>query len=102
MVHYRQGVRYTKPKPRPSKTDAVVSTPEDNQMLLPVRSNGLHIHVRHISKIYTDDCGQLPVRARSGNQHVMVAYHFDSSVILVAPFNPIKDTHHIATYNSTM
>ena len=73
MVQSRQGVISTNPNPCPSKTDAVVTKPADNQMLPSVRSNKIHIHVRHISKIQNDDCGRLPVRARSGNQYVMVA-----------------------------
>jgi hypothetical protein len=33
------------------------------------------IQVYPISKLYSDDTGRFPVRARSGNQYVMIAYH---------------------------
>ena len=63
--------------------------------------NELHVRVVHQSKLYTDDTGRFPTRARSGNQYVMVAYH-SSNAILVAPFKSRKDKHRLPAYNSIM
>ena len=63
--------------------------------------NELHVKVYHRSKLYTDDTGRFPTRARSGNQYVMVAYH-SSNVILFEPFSSRKDKHRIAAYNVIM
>ena len=62
----------------------------------------MHVKVIHKNKLYTDDTGRFPVRARSGNQYVMVAYHTASNVILVQPFVSRKDKHRIAAYNAIM
>ena len=63
--------------------------------------NELHVNIIHQSKLYTDDTGRFPTRARSGNQYIMVAYH-SSNVILVTPFAPQKDKHWMAAYNTIM
>ena len=63
--------------------------------------NKLHVRVVHHSKLYTDDTGRFPFRARSGNQYVMVAYH-SSNVILVEPFKSRKYTFRLATYDTIM
>ena len=63
--------------------------------------NELHVKVYHQSKLYTDDTGRFPTRARSGNQYIMVAYH-SSNVILIEPFASRKDKHRIAAYNVIM
>ena len=47
--------------------------------------NELHVKVLHQIKIYTDDTGRFPSKARSGNKYVMVAYH-SSNVILFEHF----------------
>ena len=71
----------------------------DNQLL---HAKELHIQVRHISKLYTDDIGRFPVRERSVNQYVMIAYHWDLNVILACPFSSRKDTHRLGDYNTIM
>ena len=55
----------------------------------------------HKSKFYNYDTGRYPVHSKSGNQYIMVAYHY-SNVILVAPFKTRKDNHQIAAYDSMM
>ena len=55
-----------------------------------------------LSKLYTDDTGRLPIRARSGNQYITIAYHKLSNVILCAPFANRSDAHRLAAYNSIM
>ena len=71
----------------------------DNQLL---HAKDLHIKVRHISKLYTDDTGRFPVRARISNQYVMIAYHCDLNVILAFPFSSIKYIHRLVAYNTIM
>ncbi|KAL7550948.1 hypothetical protein ACHAWF_018143 [Thalassiosira exigua] len=101
MVQGRQGVRSTKPQrapaPAPLPTPATAPAPATDE-----RSNELHIRVEHISRLYTDDTGRFPVRSRSGNQYIMVAYHCDSGAILACPFKSRKDTHRLEAYNSIM
>ncbi len=65
-------------------------------------SNEVHIHVVSISKLYTDDTGHFPVRAWSGNQYVMIAYHADGNLILQQAFKTRSDKHCIAAYNTIM
>ena len=56
----------------------------------------------HISKLYTDDTGRFPIKARSGNQYLMVAHHCNSNAILVDPFKTSKDKHRLEAYKSIM
>ena len=60
------------------------------------------MHTVYIGKLYTNDTGRFPIKARSGNQYLMVAYHFDSNAILVAPFKTRKDKHRLEAYKSIM
>ena len=64
-------------------------------MMTPTRSlqlsNEVHIQIEPIHKIYTNDTGRFPTRARSGNQYIMVAYHCDTNTILVQPFATPSD-----------
>lgn len=115
FVQQRQGLRSTKKEksdpgaPQDSPTSEPTSRPENAPQDSPTSepsskptamANELHIKVEHISKLYTDDTGRFPTRARSGNQYIMVAYHCDSNAILVAPFKSRKDLHRQAAYNS--
>ena len=63
--------------------------------------NELYVQVVQKHILYTDDTGRFPIRARSGNQYVMVAYH-SSNVILVEPFSSRKDKNRLAAYNAIM
>ena len=105
MVHTSQGFGSTKTLLlEHPETTAVV--PSENQADKTTKDfglppNKLHICAIHKSKFYTDDTGRFPVRSRSGNQYVMVAYH-SSDVILVAPFKTRKYQHRLAVYNSIM
>ena len=71
-------------------------------MLPPIQTKELHIWYQPIGKIYTDDFGRLPIRSRSGNEYIMIAYHCDSNTILQAPFVNRKYKHSIRAYNSIM
>ena len=70
IVQSLQRVQSTKPKiPR----RPIPYTSPDESPLLSKNSKELHIHTVHISRLYTDDTGRLPIKARSGNQYLMVA-----------------------------
>ncbi len=45
-------------------------------------SNQVFIKVYFLSKLFTDNKGCFLVRACFGNQHVMIAYHANSNLIL--------------------
>ena len=68
----------------------------------PIKTKVLHIWYQPISKLYTDDCVCSPIRSRSGNDYIMVAYYYDSNTILQAPFSNRKIKHRIRSYNSNM
>ena len=55
-----------------------------------------------LSKLFTDDMGHFPIRAMSGNQYIMLAFHEQANVILVQPFKTKADTHPIPAYNTIM
>ena len=62
----------------------------------------LHIWDHPISKLYNADCVRFPIRSRSGNEYIMIAYNFDSNTILQAQFFNRKEKHSIRAYNSIM
>ena len=66
---------------------------------LTVPTDTLLIHEYDISTLFTDDLGRFPVRAMSGNQYIMLAYHDAANVILVQPFQSKGDHHRIPAYN---
>ena len=61
--------------------------------------NELHIRVQYISNLCTDDSGKFPVRSRTGNQYIMVAYHCDSNAILAVSFTFRKYQHRLQVYD---
>jgi len=65
-------------------------------------SNQIFIKVHPISRLYTDNTGCFPVKARSGNQYVMITYHANGNLILQQAFKTRNDRHRIAAYNSIM
>ena len=102
----QQGVRSTKRGCRgtlspvnPATMQAPPGGTSDNQLS---HAKYLHIQVRHISKLYTDDTGRFPVRSRSGNQYLMIAYHCYLNVILACPFSSRKVVHRLGSYNAIM
>ena len=81
MVQTRQGVQSTKPKNLSKRgvqelLEIDEPTPGNDSV------NELYVQVVQKHILYTDDTGRFPIRARSGNQYVMVAYH-SSNIILV-------------------
>ena len=109
MVKSSQGLRSTKkrmPSPRGiNKVTFKASLEEEYEIediTPPIKTKELHIWDQPISKLYTDDCGRFPIRSRSGNGYIMIAYHCDSYTILQSPFSNRKDKHRIRAYNSIM
>ena len=97
MAQSRQGTRSTKPKPA-----AEVPLPDISRQLPAERSNKLFVVIEPTSKLYTDDMDRFPVRSRSGNHYIMLAYHADCNVILVKAFESRHDRHRIAAYDRIM
>jgi hypothetical protein len=93
LAQQRQNVRSTKPKQPPP---ALLVPPS------PTASNQVFIVTQPLSKLFTDDTGRFPVRARSGNQYVMIIFHADGNLILQQAFKNKSDCHRIAAYNSIM
>ena len=81
MAQPRQDTRSTRPKPA-----AEVSLPNITIQLPAKRSKELFVIIEPISKLYTGNMGCFPVRSRSVNHYIMLAYHADSNVILVNAF----------------
>jgi hypothetical protein len=55
-----------------------------------------------LSKLFTNDTGRFPVRARSGNQYVTIAFHANGNLILQQALKSKSDRHRIAAYNTIM
>jgi hypothetical protein len=49
-----------------------------------------------------NDTGRFLIKARSGNQYVMIAYHANGNLILQQAFKSRSNTHCIAAYNAIM
>ena len=99
MVQTRQGVRSTKPRHEEPKKPTNAKTSSSMPVQPPKEpSNELFIAVHHVSRLYTDDTGHFPVRSRSGNQYIMVAYHYDANLILACPLTNCKDCRRLEAY----
>ena len=69
-------------------------------MMAPI--NQVIFQVVPLATLFTDDFGRFPIRARSGNQYIMLAYHGATNVILVQPFALKSDNHRIPALNAIM
>ena len=101
------GMVQSSQRARPTKKDKhnnqkIKKVSEEEEFLPPIQTKELYIWYHPISKLYTDDCGRFPIRSRSGNEYIMIAYHCDSNTILQAPFVNRKYKHSIRAYNSIM
>jgi hypothetical protein len=97
FAQQRQNVRSTKPKhPTPLSPMTLPTTAPSPEG---VPSNEVFIKVYPISRLYTDDTGRFPIRACSGNQYIMIAFHADGNLILQQAFKSKSDRHRIAAYN---
>jgi hypothetical protein len=89
----RRNVRLTKPKPTLLAALAVLPP----SVAMPY--NQVFVVTKPLSKLFTDDTGRFPIRARSGNQYVMVAFHANGNLIFQQAFKSKSDRHHILAYN---
>ena len=55
-----------------------------------------------LATLFANDFGRYPIRAMSGNQYIMLAYHDAANVILVQPFASKNDHHRIPAFNAIM
>ena len=58
-----------------------------------VPNTALYCWEEELNTLYINDMGRFPIRAQSGNQYVMLAYHAGTNAILVQPFQT-KANHH--------
>ncbi len=79
LAQQRQNVHSTRPRAPRAPTGLPSPVIEPATPMVPY---DLFLNVVPLSKLYTVDTGRFPVRARSGNQYVMIAYHVDGNVIL--------------------
>jgi hypothetical protein len=98
-----QNNRLTKPK---QITPAPLVLPPPPLALPPppleTPSRLLFVTTQPLSKLYTNDTGRFPIKAQSGNQYVMIAYHADGNLILQQAFKTNSDCHRIAACNTIM
>ena len=66
LTQSRQGIRSTKPKPRPDLD------PVPRKQI--TKTQELFIRTEPISKLHTDNLGRFPIRSRRGNNFIMLAY----------------------------
>jgi hypothetical protein len=99
MGHLSQQHQYVwSKKPRPTLLVPLASLPPP----VVTRSNQVFIITKPLSKLFTVNTGPFPVRACSGNQYVMIAYHAENNLILQQAFKSKSDHHCIAAYNTIM
>jgi hypothetical protein len=92
LAQQRQNIRSTKPK-QPTPAPLVLPPPP---LVLPpppleAPSRLLFVTTQPLSKLYTNDTGRFPVKAKSGNQYVMIAFHADGNLILQQAFKTKSD-----------
>ena len=93
LAQTRQNVRSSKPPPAARPPLARLPPPNDNK-------KEVFIEIYPLNKLYSDDTGQFPVRACSGNQYVMIAYHMEGNLILQQAFPTKADKHSIPAFNN--
>jgi hypothetical protein len=97
LAQQHQNVRSTKPKQPTPVPLVVLPTPAATA------SNQVFIVTQPLNKLFTNDTGRIPVRARSGNQYVMIAIHTDANLIIQQAFKTKSDHHRIlVAYNLIM
>jgi hypothetical protein len=86
-------------------TKAKLTLPEPLAVLPPpitTPSNQVFVVTKLFSKLFTNNTGRFPIRACSGNQYIMIAFHANGNLILQQVFKSKSDCHHIAAYNTIM
>ena len=90
ITQTKQGVRSTKVKP--PMVEARAHAPQQKN----ATTNKVHIYKITIRKLYTDDCGSFPIKSRSVEKYIMIAYHCDTNAILQASFSTASEQNQIA------
>ena len=90
MTQTRPGLCSTNPK-SPNKE----VLPDITSQRPSVKSKELYVVIEPIIKVYTEDMGRFPIRSRSGNHYIMLAYQVDTNSILVKPFQSRHNQHRI-------
>ena len=62
----------------------------------------VHIRIEPLQKMYSDQTGKFPIRAASGNQYIMIAYHVDANTITTECFRNKTDAELIKAYDKIM
>jgi hypothetical protein len=70
--------------------------------LVEMPSNQVFVVTKLLSKLFTNDTGCYPARARSSNQYFIIAFHAKGNIILQQAFKSKSDCHRIAAYNTIM
>ena len=66
------------------------------------KASEVHLWDEPLINIYTHDCGLVPIRSRSGNQYIMIAFCCDSNTIIYAAYKMRSNKHRITAYISIM
>jgi hypothetical protein len=91
-----QNVWSTKPKPTLLAPLVVLPPP------IAMPSNQVFVVTKLLSKLFTNNTGRFSIRACSGIQYVMIAFHANGNLILQQAFKSKSDCHCIAAYNTIM
>ncbi len=65
-------------------------------------SNQVIIVTKPLSKLFTNHTGRFPIRACSGNQYFMIAFHANSNFILQQALKSKSNRYRIAVYSTIM
>jgi hypothetical protein len=96
LAQQHQNVRSTKPKPIFLAPLLVLLPP------IAMPSNQVFVIEKPLSKLFPNNTGRFLIRACSGNQYVMIAFHANGNLILEQAFKTKSDRHCIAAYNTIM
>jgi hypothetical protein len=96
LAQQRQNDRSTRAKLALPASLAVLPPP------IEVPSNQVFVVTKPLSKLFTNNTGRFPVRARSGNQYVMIAFHANGNLLLQQAFKSKSGCHCITGYNTIM
>jgi hypothetical protein len=96
LAQQHQNVRSTKAKPALPAPLAILPPPIETP------SNLVFVVTKPLSKLFTNNTGRFPIRACSGNQYVMIAFHADGNLILQQAFKSKSNRYPIAAYNTIM
>ena len=110
LTQARQGLRSTSVPAQPAAvayagaaySARLPSNAEIHHAMGLAPNTALYCWEEEINTLYTDDMGRFPIRAQSGNQYIMLAYHVGANAILVQPFQTKADHHRIPAYNAIM